>query len=281
MRLFLMEENPKVAIAILIPTYNCVDYLAGCLDSVLAQTFEHYKVVLFDDNSTDGTNIICRDYCMYHPDKIQGGENWGQQMWNGGSRNHLLHEMKQLGINAEYVLFMDGDDKFVDNTVLQRVWDFTLEQGCPDVTRLSYTKKNPDGKIITKIIKDTTPAEMAHNTKVAPWTKLVKRKLLEQVEFPENTLFEDVTHHLALSDIVETVASTDFPVIEWNRCNPHSTSTAISPKRMSSAFRFVADLMDLKLTKEYTEERRAVKILDACNNLGIDFDQIDWKKVCC
>lgn len=275
------EKSSKIPIAILIPTYNCVDYLPGCLDSILAQTYEHYKALLFDDESTDGTNMVCREYCMYHKDKIQGIENWGEQRWNGGARNKLLYEMKRMDIDAEYVLFMDGDDKLVDNTVLQRVWDLTLEQGCPDVVRLSYTKKNPDGKIITKIINDTTPAEMAHNSKVAPWTKLVKRKLLEQVKFPENTLFEDVAHHIALSDIVETVASTDFPVIEWNRCNPHSASTAISPKRMSSAFRFVADLMDLKLTKKYTEERRAVKIRDACENLGIDFDQIDWKKVCC
>lgn len=275
------EKNPKIPIAILIPTYNCVDYLAGCLDSILAQTYEHYKVLLFDDKSTDGTNMVCREYCMYHSDKIQGIENWGEQRWNGGARNKLLYETKRMDIDAEYILFMDGDDKLVDNTVLQRVWDLALKQGCPDVVRLSYTKKNPDGKIITKIIKDTTPAEMAHNSKVAPWTKLVKKELLEQVKFPENTLFEDVAHHIALSDIVETVASTDFPVIEWNRCNPHSASTAISPKRMSSAFRFVADLMDMKLTKEYTKERRAVKIRDACKNLGIDFDQIDWKKVCC
>lgn len=276
-------ENPKVAIAILIPVWNCAEYLPGCLDSILAQTYEHYKVILFDDCSTDGSNMICRDYAMYHPDKIQGIENWnwGERRWNGGARNKLLYEMKRLGVDAEYVLFMDGDDKFVDNTVLQRVWDFTIAHWTPDVVRLSYTKKNPDGKYITKIIKDTTPAEMAHNSKVAPWTKLVRKSLLEQVKFPENTLFEDVTHHLALSDIVETVVSTDFPVIEWNRCNKNSVSTAISPKRMSSAFRFIADLMDLKLTKVYTEERRAVKIRDACENLGIDFDRIDWRKVCC
>lgn len=275
------DKNPKVAITILIPVYNCVDYLPGCLDSILAQTFEHYKVVLYDDHSTDGSNMVCRDYATLHPDKIVGGENWGRQRWNGGARNDLLRGMRRRKIRTEYILFMDGDDKFVDNTVLQRVWDFTLEQGCPDAVRLSYTKKNPDGKIITKILKDFTPAEMAHSSKVAPWTKLVKKDLLEQVKFPENTLFEDVAHHLALSDIVETVASTDFPVIEWNRCNKNSVSTAVSPKRMSSAFRFVADLMDLKLEKDYTQERRDIKIRDAVNNLGIDWDDIDWEKVCC
>lgn len=273
-----MEEIKKGAITILIPTYNCVDYLPGCLDSILAQTYEFYKVLIFDDRSLDGTNVVVQDYVRKYPDKIFGIENWGDKRWNGGARNKLVYEMKRMGLDSEYILFMDGDDKFIDNTVLQRVWDLAIENHCPDVVRLSYTKKNPDG-MTTKIIKDTTPAEMAHNSKVAPWTKLLRKELF--VPFPENTLFEDVTQHIAQSDVVETVVSTDFPVIEWNRCNAHSVSTEISPKRMSSAFRFVADLMDLKLTKVYTEERRAVKIRDACENLGIDFDQIDWKKVCC
>lgn len=273
-----MEEIKKGAITILIPTYNCVNYLAGCLDSILAQTYEFYKVLIFDDRSTDGTNMVVREYASKYPDKIQGIENWGDKRWNGGARNKLVYEMKRMGLDSEYILFMDGDDKFVDNTVLSRVWDVVIENAVPDVVRLSYTKKNPDG-IITKIIKDSNPAEMAHNSKVAPWTKLLRTKLF--VPFPENTLFEDVSQHIAQSDVVETVVSTDFPVIEWNRCNAHSVSTEISPKRMSSAFRFVADLMELKLTKVYTEERRAVKIRDACNNLGIDFDHIDWRKVCC
>lgn len=273
-----MEEIKKGAITILIPTYNCVDYLPACLDSILAQTYEFYKVLIFDDKSMDGTNVVVQDYVRKYPDKIFGIENWGDKRWNGGARNKLVYEMPRMGLDSEYILFMDGDDRFVDNTVLQRVWDLTIENHCPDVVRLSYTKKNPDG-IITKIIKDTTPAEMAHNSKVAPWTKLLRTKLF--IPFPENTLFEDVVQHIAQSDIIDTVVSTDFPVIEWNRCNSHSVSTEITPKRMSSAFRFIADLMDLRLTNTYTEERRAVKIRDACNNLGLDFDDIDWVKVCC
>ena len=273
-----MEEIKNGAITILIPTYNCVDYLSACLDSILAQTYEFYKVLIFDDRSLDGTNVVVQEYVRKYPDKIFGIENWGDKRWNGGARNKLVYEMKRMGLDSEYILFMDGDDKFVDNTVLQRVWDLTIENHCPDVVRLSYTKKNPDG-IITKIIKDTNPSEMAHNSKVAPWTKLLRKDLF--VPFPENTLFEDVVQHLAQSDVVETVVSTDFPVIEWNRCNPHSVSTEISPKRKSSAFRFVADLMDLELTKDYTKERREVKIRDAVGNLGMDWDQIDWKKVCC
>lgn len=273
-----MEEIKKDAIIILIPTYNCAEYLPTCLDSILAQTYEFFKVVIFDDRSTDGTDKIVQEYADKNPGKIFNIKNWGEKRWNGGARNKLIAELPRLGLDAEYILFMDGDDRFVDNTVLQRVWDFTIDHAVPDVVRLGYIKKfaNHTTKVI---IGDSTPAEMAANPRVAPWTKLLRKKLF--VPFPENTLFEDVSQHIAQADVVETVASTDFPVIEWNRCNPKSVSTGISPKRKSSAFRFVADLMDLELNNDYAKERRDFKIRDAANNLGMDFDKIDWKKVCC
>ena len=266
----------KYAIAILIPMYNAINFLDGCLESILDQTFDHLHITLFDDNSSDKSLELARYFANRYPDKISVFANDGEQAWNGGARNKLM----ELCPDAEYVLFMDSDDRLVDNTVLSRMWDIVIENAVPDVVRLGYVKKFANHST-TVIINDSNPAEMAHNPRVAPWTKLVKKKLLEQVKFPENTLFEDVAHHIALSDIVETVVSTDFPVVEWNRCNPHSASAEISPKRKSSAFRFVADLMDLELTNEYAKERRDFKIRDAASNLGTNFDKIDWRKVCC
>ena len=45
--------NPKVSICI--PTYNRKDYLKETLDSIFAQTYKDYEVVVIDDGSTDGT----------------------------------------------------------------------------------------------------------------------------------------------------------------------------------------------------------------------------------
>lgn len=45
----------KPNISIIIPVYNVEAYLADCLDSILAQTFESFEVILIDDGSTDGS----------------------------------------------------------------------------------------------------------------------------------------------------------------------------------------------------------------------------------
>ena len=46
--------------SVVIPVYNVKDYLPKCIDSVLAQDFEDYEVILIDDGSTDGeSGAIC------------------------------------------------------------------------------------------------------------------------------------------------------------------------------------------------------------------------------
>ena len=52
----------KPNISIIIPVYNVEAYLADCLDSILAQTFESFEVILVDDGSTDGSPAIAQKY---------------------------------------------------------------------------------------------------------------------------------------------------------------------------------------------------------------------------
>ena len=49
-------ENPEVSV--LIPTYNVERYLAACLDSLVAQTFEDFEAICINDGSTDGSRAI-------------------------------------------------------------------------------------------------------------------------------------------------------------------------------------------------------------------------------
>ena len=47
--------------SVVIPVYNVKDYLPKCIDSVLAQDFTDYEVILIDDGSTDGSGKILDD----------------------------------------------------------------------------------------------------------------------------------------------------------------------------------------------------------------------------
>ena len=90
--------------SVVIPVYNVKDYLPKCIDSVLAQDFEDYEVILIDDGSTDGeSGAICDRYAAAHPERIRAIHKP-----NGG-----VGEARNVGIEAaqgEYLIFIDSDD---------------------------------------------------------------------------------------------------------------------------------------------------------------------------
>lgn len=54
----------KYRMSVIVPVYNCEDYLASCLDSLLRQTIskDELEVLLIDDGSKDGSLGICKEY---------------------------------------------------------------------------------------------------------------------------------------------------------------------------------------------------------------------------
>ena len=51
---------PKVSM--IVPVYRAEAYLHNCVDSILAQTFSDFELILVDDGSPDGCGAICDDY---------------------------------------------------------------------------------------------------------------------------------------------------------------------------------------------------------------------------
>lgn len=89
--------------SILIPVYNVEKYLPACLESVLAQDFDDYEIILVDDGSKDASGHICDDYCASYPDKIRV-----QHKPNQG-----LISARRVGLKlavGEYICFLDSDD---------------------------------------------------------------------------------------------------------------------------------------------------------------------------
>ncbi len=56
------QSNPRVSI--IIPVYNTREYLAATLDSVLAQTYGDFELIIVNDGSTDGSQSVIDSYCV-------------------------------------------------------------------------------------------------------------------------------------------------------------------------------------------------------------------------
>jgi len=89
-------------ISIIIPVYNVELYLHKCVDSVLAQTYDNFEVLLIDDGSTDSSGEICDKYATRdHRVRVFHKPNGGVS----SARNIGLKNAK-----GEWVTFIDSDD---------------------------------------------------------------------------------------------------------------------------------------------------------------------------
>ena len=106
-----MEKRP--AISVIVPVYKAEKYLHRCVDTLLAQTFQDFEVLLIDDGSPDKSGEICDDYAkkdfrvrVFHKE-------------NGG-----VSSARQCGIDnaqGEYTIHTDPDD-WVEPEMLETLY---------------------------------------------------------------------------------------------------------------------------------------------------------------
>jgi len=98
-------------VSVCIPAYNRLDFLPKALESVYAQTFKDYEVVVVDDGSTDGTGDWVKR--QQYPIRYFYQENQGL----AGARNTLIQKAR-----GKYIAFLDSDDLLVPDALERLVY---------------------------------------------------------------------------------------------------------------------------------------------------------------
>lgn len=91
----------KYKISVIVPVYNVKEYLEECINSILAQDYENYEVILVDDGSNDSSEKICDSYSNIEKIKIYHKKNGG------------LSDARNFGLKmatGKYICFIDSDD---------------------------------------------------------------------------------------------------------------------------------------------------------------------------
>lgn len=96
-------ENNKDLVSIIMPTYNCAKFIAESINSVIAQTYTNWELIIVDDCSTDNTKEILAPYLQKY-----SNINYTCLQKNGGpavARTEALRQAK-----GDYIAFLDSDD---------------------------------------------------------------------------------------------------------------------------------------------------------------------------
>lgn len=96
-------------ISIIVPVYNTEKYLDQCIQSVLAQTYKNWEMLLINDGSTDSSGTICDKYAAKDP-RIQVIHQ----------TNSGVTAARRAGVErarGEYLYFVDADDSIANDTL--------------------------------------------------------------------------------------------------------------------------------------------------------------------
>ena len=118
---FIEADSPKVSV--IVPVYKVEKYLPACIESILAQTFTDFELILVDDGSPDSSGKIC-DYYAARDSRIRVFHKE-----NGG-----VSSARNLGIDnarGKWISFVDSDDWvescFLEEFFIEEVGDLQVQ----------------------------------------------------------------------------------------------------------------------------------------------------------
>lgn len=220
---------PKVSV--IVPVYGVEKYIGRCIESVLAQTYTDFELILVDDGSPDGSGAICDEYSQKdNRVKVFHKENGG------------VSSARNLGLEkscGEWITFIDADDR-IESATLSDCCKYMRDS---DLIRFSMVLEDDNGKH-TFIKIDDEPKEKYLESVISRCTILgicggiYKKELfsLFGIRFDERlTSGED---WLVLAKIVakaQRIKILQTPFYIYNKANENSCTYSFKFKNHLSA----------------------------------------------
>jgi glycosyltransferase involved in cell wall biosynthesis len=110
-----LEASPLVSVITIF--LNAERFLGEAVESVLAQTYSHWELLLVDDGSTDASSSIARSYAARCPERIRYLEHPGHA--NRGKSTSRNVGLRQSA--GEFIAFLDADDVFLPDKLARQV----------------------------------------------------------------------------------------------------------------------------------------------------------------
>jgi len=122
-------------VSVIMPTYNCGRFIRESIDSVLAQTYENWELLIVDDCSTDDTETVVSAYTDPRIRYMRNEHNMGAAL----TRNRALREAK-----GRYIAFLDADDLWLPEKMERQI--AFMQQNGYAFTYHNYTEIDEQSK---------------------------------------------------------------------------------------------------------------------------------------
>lgn len=213
-------------ISVIVPVYNVAVYIKRCVESILAQTYENFELILVDDGSTDNSLDICKEYSkkderVHVYTKTNGGVST--------ARNFGVTKSK-----GKYIIFIDSDD-FVSDKFLEKLYKSCIDNNA-QISLVNFDGIIDEAQAVPKytdeqIVMTNREAIELSAEKCGPnfrsaVCKLVDSEIIKKHPFPKNRIWSEDTAcvykwYWEADKIVEYKGTMYFYY-----CNPNSVSNS-------------------------------------------------------
>lgn len=227
--------------------YNVVRYVRQALDSVLAQTYKDFELLVIDDCSKDDTWQILEEYSAKDNRirLLKQERNQGLSV----SRNRAIAEAK-----GEYLLMLDGDDLFAPDMVEKALRAAKSTEA--DMVLWDFCYFYKEEELPARIAVPSSLAAVSASDKVAllqrpgfAWVRLLRTSIIKQlgIAFPPGLTKQDIPVHWKLVTTLDKIEILPER-LSYYRQNPYNTTNRKDRSVFSLAY--VMDITGKQLKED-------------------------------
>lgn len=204
-------------ISIVVPVYKVEDVISKCIESIIAQTYSDWELILVDDGSPDKSGKICDEYS------------------SKDSRIRVIHQSnsgvstaRNNGIAAakgDYITFVDSDDYICPSFLSEFAFDFNADlqvMGMKNIYKNGQTEKTEPACNTILNVKETLSTFSNIQFFMSPWAKLFKMNIIksQRILFPIDICYTEdeifVKKYLLYTEKIRMVSASLYCYTHFN-----------------------------------------------------------------
>ena len=190
-------------ISVIIPVYNSVQFLGRCVGCLTDQTYKDWELILIDDGSTDGSEMLCDEYAR---------DDGRIKVYHQSNRGASLARKRGIELaQGEWLTFVDSDD-IIENDYIEKLFD-SIQKFHVKIAACDQIKHIEGTYIVVEKDKDPIllDEKELHDRFFQYqfwgfWGKIYHKSVFEGIYFPEYTINEDYVVMAQLFDRYKQMA---------------------------------------------------------------------------
>lgn len=227
-------SKKEALVSVIMPAYNCEKHVVEAINSVLAQTYQNWELLVLDDGSKDNTLQIIEEFSKNDP-RIKALPN-GKNMGVSATRNRGIDLA-----SGEWIAFLDSDDMWNPKKLEKQLEVAEKKEAEFLFTGSSYINEQGEPfKGLFEVPEKVTYKKLRNQNVISCSSVIIKRKYFENIKMEKDEMHEDYAAWLRILKLGITAYGVNEPLLIYRISRNSKSGNKMKTVKMTyKVFRFV------------------------------------------